>query len=81
MARKYFCYKENLKPVIQYILGTLLFSVPVFLICNFVNSIILKIILSIISASITYIAFLGIVKNQVFLEVINLIKNKKRNEV
>ena len=80
MARKYFCYKDNIKPVIQYIFGTLLFSIPVILICNFVNSIILKIILSIISASIIYIAFLGIVKNQVFLEVINLIKNKKRNE-
>lgn len=81
MARKYFCYKDNIKPVIQYIFGTLLFSIPVILICNFVNSILLKIFISIVMASVIYITFLGIVKNQVFLEVINLIKNKKRNEV
>ena len=81
MARKYFCYKENFKPVIQYIFGALLFSVPVLLIFNFVNSILLKILLSIVIASAIYVIFLGIVKNQVFLEVINIFKNKKRNEV
>lgn len=76
MARKYFCYRENIKPAIQYTLGALFFSVPVYLICIFIKPISLKILLSIISAFIIYISFLGVVKNQIFIEVVILIKNK-----